>query len=819
MPEITDPRLLQRLNAGPQPSAGGMVQISGPDPFKIADNARANNADARAGGQDARDAALDAVNLQLRRLELEKAQQEAAKKAVADQSKRDIIGEARRNVEIARNLKQRSANDWFATGFGNIPTRYIPGTSAYDVAANVQTIQGSSALDKLAALRADSPTGGNPFGQMSNADMELLKATVASLDPGQSDKQFQDNMDYIIQLYSKMLPQNERQDQAPVGAMAGAMPGASGGGGNGPTPPDWSLAGSGAPNAPSGGQVTNEGKFVNDPALRGVNARVSQMIKSGASAGQVRQYLNSVQPGLGQRAQNIEDWVKFNNQHPQGKIGVNIEQVWQPASRFSSELGGAGMTAPGQFAIRTADALTAGTLDNLTPDPGVARAAMDANAESFPVADTLGNFAGNVAATAGAGKLLGAARFLPAFARGGAAADLLYGTAYGAGSADEGSRLTGGLTGGGLNLVGGKLGETGTKALGSTLTGVTDPFVQYLARRGVRMTPGQMAGGNLKALEDRWTGNAGLGAKISDKRRKGLEDFVRAAFTEGYAPANYTPQAIGAAGAEAGSNAVSNFYNQVLDPVTVQADQPFMAGLSAIKQRGARIPGELAGEVDNTLKTRVGPFIDPQTGQISGRNMQAMLQGVRGDMGDFAGKPRYDLYRKEGRAIQDEIRGLVERQSPGTVAGLDAANTAWRNSSILDDAIIAARNNDEIFTPAQLGNAVIANTKKYGGKRQAASQSRPFYELQRAGQNVLPSKVPDSGTAGRVREGSIGAKVAGMVADAARAPLYNDSLGELLRTVMLNRPDAMVRAGTAVKDNSRVGGLIGGAGLLQLLGQ
>jgi len=803
------------------PTSGGMVQIAGPDPFKIADNARANRGEARNDRKDARDAALDAVTLQIKRMELEKAAQERAAAAVADKSKRDIIGEARRNIDIARNLKQRSANDWFATGFGNIPARYVPGTSAYDVASNVQTIQGSSALDKLAALRADSPTGGNPFGQMSNADMELLKATVASLDPGQSDQQFQANMDYIIQLYSKMLPENQGKDQQnPAGVAGGAVPSAGGSpGGNGPTPPDWSLAGSGAPNAPSGGQVTNEGKFIADPALRGVNARVAQMIKSGASAGQVRQYLNTVQPGLGQRAQNIEDWVKFNNQHPQAKINADVERVWQPSSDASRWLGEKGMTAPGQFAIRAADALTAGTLDNMMSDPGVARAAMDANAQAHPIADTLGNFAGNVAATAGVGKALSAAKFLPALARTGTMADILYGGAYGAGSADEGDRLTGAMTGAGLNLVGGKLGEKGTQALGSTLTGVTDPFVQALAKRGIRMTPGQMAGGNLKAMEDRWTGNAGLGTKITDKRRRSLEDFVRASMTEGYAPIGHVPQATGVVGAEAGSNAVSNFYNQVLGPVTVQADQPFAAGLSAIKQRGAKIPGELAGEVDNTLKTRVGPYIDPQTGQISGRNFQAMLQGVRSDMGDMAGKPRYDLYRNEANAMQDELRGLMERQSPGTVEGLDRANEAWRNNNILQDAVIAARNSGDIYTPAQLGNAAVANAKKFGGKKLAASSDRPFFELQRAGQEVLPSKVPDSGTAGRVREGSLAAKAAGIVADAVRAPLYNDNLEALLRTVMLDRPEAMVRAGTKLKDNSRAGGLIGGAGLLQLLGQ
>lgn len=42
-----------------------------------------------------------------------------------------------------------------------------------------------------------------------------------------------------------------------------------------------------------------------------------------------------------------------------------------------------------------------------------------------------------------------------------------------------------------------------------------------------------------------------------------------------------------------------------------------------------------------------------------------------------------------------------------------------------------------------------ANTKKFGGKKSAARGDMPFADLHQYGKDVLPSKVPNSGTADR----------------------------------------------------------------------
>jgi len=751
-----------------------------------------------------------AADLEARRIANEKARREleaqqegsspAQRKAQLDLGNDEIMAA----IQRARNdLKKGGSAGYWA----RLPEMLQP-QSAINLGGSLNTIASRLTLDKLSELKSQSAVGASGLGALSEREGALLRDSVAALGQTQDPQRLLENLNEVENHYRNMMILSNGEDfrNPEVAKKYGIAA----------NPPDWGMAGSARE---QGGELTAEGKWQDDPALRGVNSRVAQMIQQGASAGDVRAYLDSVQPGLGERAEQVDEVIRYHQQHPQATPQVNLERQWVPSDPATQFIGGAGMSPVGQYFIGAGDALSAGTLDNWTSSPAATRAAMAANAEANPTSDLLGNLTGNVLGTAGAGKVLGMFGRGSALARNPALADLVYGAAYGAGSADEGSRTMGALTGAAENYLGAKAGQKVGSAIGSSMTGVTDPAVQYLAKLGVRMTPGQMAGGRLKSMEDRWTGNAGLGDKINTLRRRSIEDWNRAAFDEAYAPVGYSPSSIGESGVSQGRRAVSDFYNRALDPVAVNADPQFMGAMSNIKQAGAGIPGELAGEIDNTLKSRVGPYIDPNTGEITGRNYQAIRQGVQSDMSAFSGKPRYDLYRDQAGNILGELDDLFRRQSPGTAEALGQANQGWRNNSILEDATIAARNNDGLFMPSQLGNAAVSNAKKYGGKGLAASEDRPFFELQRAGQNVLPSKVPDSGTAGRAREGSITAKATGAALDALRSPLYSETLEPLFRAGLLERPQALIDAGELLKQYSRLPGMFGGAAALQYFGQ
>lgn len=69
----------------------------------------------------------------------------------------------------------------------------VPGTDAYDLRAEVQTIQANFGFQELAQMRASSPTGG-ALGQVAVKELELLQAAVQNLDPNQSTEQLRKNL-------------------------------------------------------------------------------------------------------------------------------------------------------------------------------------------------------------------------------------------------------------------------------------------------------------------------------------------------------------------------------------------------------------------------------------------------------------------------------------------------------------------------------------------------------------------------------------------------------------------------------------------------
>jgi hypothetical protein len=117
-----------------------------------------------------------------------------------------------------------------------------------------------------------------------------------------------------------------------------------------------------------------------------------------------------------------------------------------------------------------------------------------------------------------------------------------------------------------------------------------------------------------------------------------------------------------------------------------------------------------------------------------------------------------------------------------------------------------------------------ANTVKYGGKHAAAAGRGEFHEFQRNMQDVLPSKVPDSGTAGRLIVPAAvigtGAGVGAAAGDPQSGALGGLGLagllalaysrgGQRLLTAATRRPDALRRVGAATPTASR---LLGHAG-------
>lgn len=200
MPKVTDPALLSQLNSG------GMVQIAPGSPTipgQVAgqniSNAQASenlNQDRAAAPWVLRKTKADALNA-----EAALRKQQAGASLTPDKLKAVRV-DALNKIILARQLKEKSRNGWFATGFLAPTMSGVGGSAARDVQAKADTLKAGGALAEVLKLTAANG-GKNPFQPMSNSDVELISRNVANLDIGQSDEEFQRAVDQYESAYRR----------------------------------------------------------------------------------------------------------------------------------------------------------------------------------------------------------------------------------------------------------------------------------------------------------------------------------------------------------------------------------------------------------------------------------------------------------------------------------------------------------------------------------------------------------------------------------------------------------------------------------------
>jgi hypothetical protein len=751
------------------------------------------------------------------------------------------IGTARRQIDDGW-----STGNFAGTGaFQGVPW---VGQNSANLHATLSGIQGSIINDTLAALKAASANGASGYGSLTETEAQRLSAAVGALQQTQDSESLKRNLERVERHYRNALAllnnEDPRQPEVAkkygVAGMATLPPSGSGGaaspqaGGGGGADLDRSsrLVVDGGPGGAGVSIPTGATRMEADPARAGVNNRVNEMMRSGKSAEEIYAYLNKV--GVPPGSTNIPQVIDWRAKHPEygGSYNVDIENRAVPMSGTQQMFNQVGSGPVGATTLGAADAVTLGTLDNLTSNPEITRAIMGGIREQNPTASLVGEIGGGTIASL-AGEA-GLARLgLNGLARA-RAGDALFGAAYGAGSTDDPaeSRIIGALMGGAAGVAGGMAGRAGARTLGRVGTGVQNQARILLDRAGVRMTPGQVLGGTAKSIEDKLTSIPFLGDAINARRGQSIADFNRTAFDQATAPIGQTTGGIvGEPGIDIARVLRGNNYDEVLGPVRLSADEPFETDMRGVIEAGRQLPEPMRGAMDYTLPTRVGQAFD-NAGNMTGREYQQALRGLRGDASAMENLPFGHDFGGVTRQAEGVLEGLLERQSPGTAGALRTANEVNRNVETLREAVNAARSSGSrleqsgMFMPSQLSNAASANARRFGNAQGTTNQ--PFYDLTRAGQEVLPSAVPDSGTAGRYlvpaiagslagggsyaaqgEEGAPSSAAAGTIAALlAAAPYSNAARATLQRMMLAERPAALARAGQSLYDNNRIAGLL-----------
>lgn len=378
-----------------------------------------------------------------------------------------------------------------------------------------------------------------------------------------------------------------------------------------------------------------------------------------------------------------------------------------------------------------------GAIPRLDSDPNQVR---DQNiiADSAPV----GNIAGNVAMLAPTALIPGANTVTGAATIG----------------AVQGALLTPGdikarAMAAGLGAAGGAVGAGASKVFGAARPIVRNQDAGVLAKEGIRLTPGQNAGGFLKTLEDRMTSSPLVGDVIQNARRSGLEDFNKAALNRVANQVGANVDDVGRQGFAATKEAMGSAYDDLLPKLNnISKDAEFDQAMQQLRAMSSNMPKEKADQLNNMLNNYVESRFTP-AGRMSGSTMKE----VESSLGQESLAYRKSLMpddRKLGDALrqaQENLRAMVERTNPNNKGELQKINKAYADYAILRKAASmgGTASNEGLFTPAQLNSAVRAADSSAGKGRYASGTAR-LQDLTDPAMSLLPSKVPESGTAGRL---------------------------------------------------------------------
>lgn len=359
--------------------------------------------------------------------------------------------------------------------------------------------------------------------------------------------------------------------------------------------------------------------------------------------------------------------------------------------------------------------------------------------------------------------------------------------------------------GGALGAVGGPVGHV----IGRAIAPHASEQARALYEAGVRLTPGQAAGGAVRRVEDALTSAPLVGDVVRGAQREALDTFNTAVANRVLQPLGATvPRNVqpGRDLVEFVDDTISRAYDGAISRAQPFApDRQFAQDLAGIGQQ-FMTPRSRA-EYNSIVRDRVLSRL--QAGQIS----PAEYQTIRSDLG-LLGR-RYgssqapaDQEMAEGfRALQGAFDSLLARTNPQIARELRAANAAFAGFVRMSDAASRQGSNNGVFSAAQLSGAVRANDRSVRRGAYARGDAM-LQDLTDAGRAVLPSSVPDSGTAGRLATlagigGVLGGQMgvpAGVLAGgggalAAYTPLGRQALAALL---LARRPAPVQAAGDLI---------------------
>lgn len=319
----------------------------------------------------------------------------------------------------------------------------------------------------------------------------------------------------------------------------------------------------------------------------------------------------------------------------------------------------------------------------------------------------------------------------------------------------------------------GAVGGAGIAGGGSILSSIISPKVAPGAKKlmdeGISLTPGQIKGGNWKAFEDKLTSVPVIGGFIKNAQNQSFEDLNKVAINRALKPiGEELPKGmVGRDAIDYAQSKLGKAYDDLLPELSGNLNA------STTNKFGQHLLGEVP---PSPFLSKVRQVIDndyydmhPDTQEKLYNILKKEIVDRVNEDGSFTGQQAKTVEMRLGEKIRqygvsqdsdsqmlasalgdvkDIFKDQLSAQNLEAAQKLQKINSGYANFKRVQRAAASTGANNGVFTPAQLQSAVKAldRSKDKGSfaKGQALMQ-----DLSDTAKDILPSKVNDSGTAGR----------------------------------------------------------------------
>jgi hypothetical protein len=276
-----------------------------------------------------------------------------------------------------------------------------------------------------------------------------------------------------------------------------------------------------------------------------------------------------------------------------------------------------------------------------------------------------------------------------------------------------------------------------------------------------------MRGGFAKTVEDHATSMPILGPAIQDARTEGLRSFNKAVVNRALKPLGETLPADIPAGTDAvkyAGDTLSAAYDKVLPEIGFTPDAQFAGDLKKISPITETMSAGAQEALKGIVDKRLGQLLRTDNGVLAGDRFKQVESGLNFEIDRFSGSqdPDHRAMFKALTAMKTALQSAAERQNPIFAAQKGKIDAGWAELTRIETAASKSGADGGVFTPTQYEAAVRSGDNRVRRRGMARGEARG-QDMSTAAKAVLPSKVPDSGSGGRIALMHVAAQAPGAV--------------------------------------------------------